>query len=212
MSSKMTYSRMPRGTFESRVYRVIRPEFKQFALSTSTAIASFTGTSSNFGVNNGIIQGDTQYTRTGNRILLKSLSVKCIVSANTASEDVYQTYRIVIFNDLSNHYATVPNPNAMFDVPVSGANELANITLSTAKWYQIIKDTGVQYVSEADGAIPSIKTYNWYFPLNLVIQYAAVNGTPSDMTNNAIYVMIWTSMASNPPNCNFNVRSRFVDC
>lgn len=213
--------------FENRVFGVMHPEFKVFNNDGAfTAATGIGGASSSSTISTlllpQITQGDGSNNRSGNRILVKGFYFKFYMFSNQNSSAVsIQTFRLVVVRDYSNQNgAAAFNASTLFNIPSTNSyTEMAYQFPSTSKYWEIIFDTGVQTLARPLNLVQSgsqtgdISHYfkSFYYSKPFVVVYDASTGAVSDVTQNMIYVIAWSSYAF-APLLYWTTRVRFIDC
>lgn len=198
----------------TKYQRFMHPEFKVYTSGVNSTIGSaFASFNLSFMYNIRVGTGNTN--RIGNRICVKSMLIDVTIVNNILSADPYQPVRVILIRDKSNKLSTGGiNADDLFDFTgLSLQYTQAWYKLTVNKRYDLLKDTGPQFVSALDEP-PFVYHVRWRVPMNHVTIYKSDIGNDDDITTNNYFVIAWQSVTDvvNLPEIFLSYRVRFVDC
>jgi len=153
---------------------------------------------------NDIAQGDTNITRTGNSIFMRSLTMKGYLQANTSSTVEATKVMVAVVVDTQQIGDTTPN---IGDIFVSGTDPHSFLNTNTPGRFKILKRW--QYILTSKTGDNPAKNFEWYHDMRLHAKY---NGTGAgDIQKNGIYLVTIGSEASLFPTIYINNRISYHD-
>lgn len=196
--------------FAKRVYRVIHPEFKLWADNVTGSAGIYdSGVFSK--MINIISLGTDQGKRIGNKINIKSIKLRIRIDFNTASENDYAQYRILVVKDKFPDNNGISDINKILDFDNSGSTHMnAFRNLAYFKNYKVLKDTYCKTVGIVGGLVPT-HTWNWYLKVNSVTTYTASQELASDISINGYVVYVFADQGGNYPNVSLDYSVRYID-
>lgn len=177
---------------------LINVEMKKFDIDSSTS------TSGNVILFNEIGQGDTDQTRSGNSILMRSLSLRGYIKSNASATST--RVRLVIFIDKQQISDTAP---AQGDILDGDQNSItANLNNNTVGRFSILANkvyTINQFISGVAVTVP----FKFFFRLQ---KHARYNGTTgADIQKNGVYMLVVHDEATNVPTIGYTSRLTYTD-
>lgn len=209
--------------FANKVYRTLHPEFKNYTVGVNDQrVTAFTSSYVTSFVQ-GIAQGNGINQRIGGRIVMKGVFIKFFVYVDPDdTAHFWETFRIVVVRDINNYAVTLSagtfNANDIFNDGGSVYNEMSYQFPSTSPRWQILWDSGFQYLYTArsadfPGIPPGIYYKSVYITSPMVVTYDGNAGLVSDVNSNMIYIIAWSSSALNDtPYISWTARIRYLDC
>lgn len=195
--------------------RVIRPEFKMFGVDNVGNLGTFNG-STNVLIMSQILQGDGANERNGNRICVKGIYIRFTVEYNVASSLQYQPFRLQLVRDVTNGTGTSGLNGSTYMTGCTNADDvIAYMMPVQTKRYEIVKDSGVQFVANSHAYHPFVYYNTWYANPNKIIQYNASTGAGTDVTGNQYILVMYTTTdaaTDDKPYFEYNIRVRYIDC
>ncbi len=161
----------------------------------------------------GIVEGDTDKTRNGRKIVLKSLDFRYIVTLpSTATLFSNDLLRVIIGIDHQSNGAV----NAVLDI-LETATILSYRNLANVKRFTVFHDKFTMVNFAAGGPASTTTTrfaeneeyISFRRSMNLQIDYDASAGGIGDLTSNNIFVLLISQ--NGIAGITFNLRYRFVD-
>lgn len=151
---------------------------------------------------NGLALGDTSETREGQSILMKNMLVRFQLVLN-ASASVTATRVIIVIDKQSN--AAAPTAAQILDVTGS---MISPLNIDYGSRFVVLLDK----LFALDNVGKKIIEFKRFMKLNAHAKYnTANNGTVADITTNSLYMMHYSSEATNTPTLSYNIRLRFID-
>lgn len=150
-----------------------------------------------------LAQGDNVNGRTGNSVLLKSLSMNGFAYVN-ASTTTNTRYMLALVKDTQQVSDTTPAIGDIFENPLSPHTFLKTGNLGRFKvlWRR-------QYTLDSNSAGNNARQHKQFFKLNFHCRY---NGTSaSDQQRNGVYLVMITSEPSNYPSITLSTRINYHD-
>lgn len=151
-----------------------------------------------------IANGDTDITRTGNSVYVRSVNVKGQVEWNPAGLGV-QYMRVMVVLDTQQIGDTAPTPAQVIQT-VGGSNSYnAHLQIATVGRFKILSNT----IFAVNGVAVKSRAININLPMRHHIRF---NGTGSgDIQRGGLYLMAISSSAADGPLLSFNSRTSFHD-
>lgn len=177
-----------------KLKRLINVEYKLFDVADTTA-SSTTATLVSLA---SIGQGDTNITREGNSILLKSINVKSTIQAHASATQ--SAVRYIVFRD---NQGSVSDPTAAQLLEASTPNAHRND--ANFQRFTVLHDK----VYELSNAGTGRKDINIYIPCNFHIYYR--DATATNHLKNVVWLLHLSNEATNTVTQQMNSRIRFVD-
>lgn len=174
---------------------IINSEKKYHTVSISGAMSS----SGSVQALTAISQGDTNSTREGNSLLLKSLYLRMCITQHSSAVSTF--YRLLLIKDLQQVSDTSPG---VTDI-ISSATIGSGLNKSNAGRFQVLHE----FVFSTDNSKTTTRFIKKYIPQNFHIRY---NGTTStDIQKNGLYLVYLSDQGTNTPNLNATIVSSFYD-
>lgn len=183
----------------SQLRNLLNTEFKY---NDTSGTISNQNTVANFILLNGITQGDTASTRTGNTIRVKSVEINSqfILNAGLSSSVVRQLLVIPLKTD-----GIVPNYADI--IQSGGTNTIAPRNLLLRSNFLILKDEKIDLVAGHN----SVVTHKCYRKVDIKTVYDVANTLISGISNHPIYVIYISNQATLGPAINYYHRIRYLD-
>lgn len=154
---------------------------------------------------NQIAQGDTDLTRSGNSILMKSLYLQALLTSNATDNDI--SYRILIVQDTQQVADTSPSVSDVLDATAAN-NLIAPLNNETVGRFKVLFDKrGV--LNNLVASVTKQRMIKHYFKLNLHARYNGSSDT--DIQKNGLYLIWLHNGGANSPTFNVNTRLSFID-
>lgn len=150
-----------------------------------------------------IAQGDTDITRTGNSIFVRSVFLRG--SLTSSADDATGTVvRIILFSDTQQTSDTAPSAASV----LSGVDIDAPLNRTTAGRYNIMWDMMFNMPLQSDSGV-NIRQVKRFQSLRHHVRY---NGAAStDIQKNGIYLLLLSNQATNTPTPNLTARVMYHD-
>ncbi len=177
-------------------YRMPRPELKHFDVSESTILCTSGGV---FGSQplNGIATGTTQVSRIGDRILIKKIGLRMMLSPTDSTDDG-DAVRILLILD---HQPNGADP-AVLDI-LQTASEQAFKAVKSTKRFQFIMDKYVSWsvFSTDHGATPTDfavkrEAYTFFKEVNIDCEFIGSGTAISTIGTNALHMFCITNQGN----------------
>ncbi len=180
-----------------RLKSLINTEFKSIDLATTGVIT----TTASITLLNGLVKGDDFDNRDGRVVRLKSIQYHIEAVMNTTP--INDSLRIMIVIDKQ------PNEINMVIADLIDATNMTSFrNLDQRKRFVILKDT-VLDMSIGRG---TIARDSWYKKFDMKTTYDDSDaGTIVDITTNALYLVLFSTEASNGPSVARTTRIRYID-
>lgn len=177
---------------------------------------------------NAVSQGTAQTQHISNQYKIKSLQGKMQFTLQAASAaDAMQngvTFRYAIIHDLSPN-GVLPPIGAIYASAGAGTSGiLAFRNPNTTNRFRSLKDESITvqlsqpYTGAAPGGASETKYVEFYLPLNIDVKCGGTGATIADITNGALYLIMWTGAWDTPvypagytTDINANLRLRFCE-
>lgn len=180
------------------IKRTYRPEYKKIDLG---AVANDVGTTANTQLLHGIAQGDTNITRNGNNILIKSVSMKGWIQHNNTAT-VGQMVKMWLIADKQQIGDTTPTAADIWQVAASSVT--APLNRDTTGRFKILWSK--TYTVDPGNEIRPIYMYK---RLTHPVKYNGTTG--ADIQKNGLYLFMASTDDTNKPQVNTNIRTTFLD-
>lgn len=177
---------------------LINVEFKKYDADSSTS------TSGNVILFNGIAQGDSDQTRDGNSVLMKSWLLRGNIVSNASA--VSTRVRLVFFMDKQQIGDTAPSQSDILDPDL---NQLvAPLNNQTVGRFTILADKRFS-INQMVASQSVSREFSFFFNLG---KHARFNGTTgADIQKNGIYMLVVHDQSTNVPNILYSSRLKYVD-
>ncbi len=153
-----------------------------------------------------IPQGDTDESRDGDAIRLKSLFMN--ITMQNVDANASQLLRFLIVQDNSDMENTAPLIADLIDGGDVSVQAMREIDLSNAKLYNIVHDKVYQLAQ--NGQPGSLKYLQLYFPLNAVVKWTS--GTATDFKTGHFFLFVISSTTTaSEVSLSFRARFRYID-
>lgn len=158
-------------------------------------------TTENFQLLNGMTQGTSGITRTGQSIKIVSCFVRFYMTMNSAATTTQ--VRIFILKDSQPNAAVPTAANLLQD----STNILSPLLIAFGRRFKIFYDRMIRL--DTNKLNQELK---YYLRLRFHTEYGTGNtGTISDISKNSLYIMLVSDQAVNLPTVQFWARVRFID-
>lgn len=178
---------------------LLNTEFKYKDTSGTITAQSNTAT---FVLLNGITQGDTVSTRTGNTIRVKSVEINSqfILNPGLSNSVIRQLLVIPLKTN-----GMVPNFSDI--IQAGGTNTIAPRNLLLRSNFLILKDERIDLVAGHN----SVVTHKCYRKVDIKTVYEVANTLISGISSHPIYVIYLSNMSTLGPSVNYYHRIRYLD-
>ncbi len=181
----------------TKLMGLINTEFKSIDIATTGVISS----TPTITLLNGLAVGDDFDERDGRQVRFKSIQISIGSTMHATPLDTEIRIWIVIDKQ--------PNETTMvFADYMDNPNSTSFRNLDQRKRFVTLYDE-VQLLSVGRG---TTMLNNWYSKLDMITVYdASVVGDITDITTNALYLILFSNQASNTPSVARTIRVRFID-
>jgi hypothetical protein len=183
------------------VKRLLNVEFKCKDLHDGGLTFSQTGTIhqiSNIG------QGDTENTRDGSSIKIKSLEINLCYKMHSSVTFGTVCRTILVLDTQTNSAIYVPGD--VIDDITAGDSLVSSRNLNNRNRFVILKDWITHLVPDKPYAHKSI-----YKKMNLGLTFDGTAGSIADLPSNSLSLLVFTNEATNTPTAALHSRIRFID-
>lgn len=150
-----------------------------------------------------LAQGDTDDTRDGATIKLKSIEANFIFKLNASA--TASVVRTMIVIDTQTNQVGPTLANVLADAG-NQTNLVSPRNLDNRSRFIILKDFNLLLDASYDR-----KQKSWYKKMNLHLVYDSNAGSISDLTSNSLTLFFMGSEGTNYPEVSYYVRSRYID-
>ena len=149
---------------------------------------------------NGTNQGDDNIgERVGRSIKMTSVYARAQLTFNAAATNTF--FRCMIVKDRQSNGST---PTITEILQSSAINSPRNI--DEGKRFTVLKDV-VYTLSDQQ----PIKFFKWFTKLSDHVEYSGTTAATSDINTNAMWMIIFSTEATNGPKWDYHVRTRYLD-
>lgn len=149
-----------------------------------------------------IPQGDTEQSRDGNSIFLKSIFIRGLITANTVTEN--NTVRVIIFRDTMN-LGSSPTIGEILESTGSNIATLSPLNHDSHGRFQILWTKFFTFSNNGNTA----QVWKAYLPIRKHVKYTGTLGT--DEHKGQIYILLLSNTNVNHPQGNYQARVSFYD-
>lgn len=185
-----------------RAYRQSKPEYK---VSTIEGNASTFNTSYSFIHLTGILQGTGATNRIGNRIRWQSVFFNSFIVKSASATNTMINFILMIQRNTS---GTAPDINGILNNVTAGVAIVSSRNLNFMNKYKILRRYSVKLDSDTTN-----KKFKFMhkFRGGKILNYEGNAGDITDLTNDSIFLLIYSNQSTNVPSVTYSLRSRFTD-
>lgn len=148
----------------------------------------------------GIAQGDTDITRSGNKVLLKDILFRVNINSNSATQNT--TVRMILFVDKE-----CDGANPTVAQLLTSASPLSPLNMDFSKRFVIISDKLMSFSNTGQQE----RTFKIYKTLNFHALFDGNLVTVADAKENHIFALFISDTAANNPGYSYTSRIKFYD-
>ncbi len=180
---------------------LLNVEFKLLDIFATNAVANDTPSVRQL---SNSIQGDTNASRNGNQIKLKSLYLQGSMQFNSSA--TASSFRILLVQDKQTNGAQYNTTDILQDITTQD-NIVSPYNTDGKYRFRVLYDK--KFTLSSSGK--QIQLFKKYCKLDMHIRYDGNAGTIADLSSNSISMIYYSSEATNAPLFTYYIRSRFVD-
>ncbi len=180
---------------------LINVEFKQHTVKLTAEAIGITTDFNNLCLIN---QGDTDETRDGSSIRLKSIDLKGFVKLHASATSTM--IRIIIVLDKQTNQAQFTYPD-LYEDATTGDAIISARNIDNAHRFVVLMDTRISLSASGNSVVP----FSFYKKINTIIRYDNTGNVVADLTSNAYSLLLVSDEATNTPAVTLSARLRYID-